>query len=87
MKSNALDKFEKEQINKGFWLHYENQAKAKQAEREADPLMVNRMAKQIRDRNKAEYLAQHQPEPVSPSRTGLIKVLRDWKTKYHRWDM
>ncbi len=84
MKSNAVEKFEKEQFNKGLWLSVDNQEKQKQAERETP---LDKMAKQIRDRNKAEYLAKHQPEPVSPSRTGLIKDLRDWEKKYPRWDM
>ena len=80
MKSNALDKFEKEQFNKGLWLSVDNQEKQKQAERETP---LDKMAKQIRDRNKAEYLAQHQPKPVSSAEIGTIKLLRDWKNSYY----
>ena len=76
---NAWHDHEMQQINKGFWLMYDNAEKKKTA---SNPLET--LAEQSRAKTKAQELAEYQAKhpPKSAAEIGLIKVMRDLKANH-----
>lgn len=76
---NAWHDHEMQQINKGFWLMYDN---AEQAKHAANPL--EKLAEQSRKKAQAQELAEYQAKhpPKSAAEIGLIKVMRDLKENH-----
>lgn len=76
---NAWHDHEMQQINKGFWLMYDNAEKQKKA---SNPLET--LAEQSRAKTKAQELAEYQAKhpPKSAAEIGLIKVMRDLKENH-----
>ena len=74
---NAWHDHEMQQMNKGFWLMYDNAEKQKKASNPPD-----RLAEENRARAKAEELKKQTPDPRSDTDIQLIKVMRDLKNNH-----
>lgn len=76
---NAWHDHEMQQINKGFWLMYDNAEKQKKASN-----LLETLAEQSRAKTKAQELAEYQAKhpPKSAAEIGLIKVMRDLKENH-----
>lgn len=77
--NNAWHDHEMQQINKGFWLMYDNAEKAKHA---ANPLetLAEQSRKKAQAQEQAKYEALHPPK--SAAEIDLIKVMCDLKANH-----
>lgn len=76
---NAWHEHEMQQINKGFWLMYDNAEKAKRAVNPLDKL-AEESRKNARAQELADYEAKHPPK--SAADISLIKVVRDLRNNH-----
>lgn len=78
MAKDSLKELKQNRINQGFWLTYDNQAKAKK-----ETSLMDKMAAEIRvkDEEKAQERQRQLQEPQYSS--GVIKVWKDWRNSYY----
>lgn len=78
MAKDPLKELKQNRINQGFWLMYDNQAKAKK-----ETSLMDKMAAEIRakDEEKAQERQRQLQEPQYSS--GVIKVWKDWRNSYY----
>lgn len=78
MAKDPLKELKQNRINQGFWLMYDNQAKAKK-----ETSLMDKMAAEIRvkDEEKAQERQRQLQEPRYSS--GVIKVWKDWRNSYY----
>ncbi len=78
MAKDPLKELKQNRINQGFWLMYDNQAKAKK-----ETSLMDKMAAEIRvkDEEKARERKRQLQEP--PHNTGIIKAWKDWRNSYY----
>lgn len=76
---NAWHDHEMQQINKGFWLMYDDAEKKKKASNPLEKL-AEQNRKKAQEQELAEYQAKHPPK--SAAEIGLIKVMRDLKENH-----
>lgn len=78
MAKDPLKELKQNRINQGFWLMYDNQAKAKK-----ETSLMDKMAAEIRAKDEARERERHKPTPETPYHTGSLMLLRDWQSKFY----
>ena len=76
---DSLEKMKMAKFTEGVWYQLEEEEKRK---KEAN--LLERMAETSRKKAREEK-ARTAPTPTS-NNAGLVKLLRDWEHKYHRFD-
>lgn len=78
MANNAFEKMELENMSKGFWLMYDNQAKAKK-----ETSVLDKLAAEIRAKDEARDQARREQLQKPRHSSGIIKAWKDWHNSYY----